>query len=361
MLTSKRLVAAGLSATLTALTLAATAAPVYAATCTTSSHCYGEVEYYSSGAIFGLNQGLDVRCLGPMGAPTSSNFVTEEMWLATNNGSGNYWVETGMAYGAPQGSTRYWFWADNRPNGGGYHEHDLSISTAFGTIYDDYITWVGNNSWQVRRGNTTLGTSTHNPGSSHGGNAGEELTANSGAGSAITQFLFKQTSSGGAWTNNWPGASVRTDSPPYGGWTDTGYSADFYSNCGFLATAADPGPSFAAFTASAAPKALSTIVTQLSTSNGVTAPQSVSYVLTSRQAAARATSQAIVDSDQPVYLVSFKGAFSGKTAKTPRGAAKPTGTVMTAAIDPATGRIVDWGIESATPKLASLGPVRRLG
>jgi hypothetical protein len=360
MLTRKRLVAAGLTTALTALTLTVTAAPAYAATCTTSSHCYGEVEYYSSSAIYGLNQGLDVRCLGPMGASTSSNFVTEEMWLATNNGSGNYWVETGMAYGAPQGSTRYWFWADNRPNGGGYHEHDLSISTAFGTTYDDYITWVGNNSWQVRRGSSTLGTSTANPGPSHGGNAGEELTANSGAGSAITQFLFKQTSSGGAWTNNWPGASVRTDNPPYGGWMSTGYSADFYSNCGFAVATLDPGPSFAPFTASAAPTALNTIVSQLSTSSGVAAPRSIRYVLTTRQAAAKATSQAVVDSDQAVYLVSFQGAFSAKAAKTPRGAAKPTGTVMTAAIDPATGRIVDWGIESTVPSLPSLGAVRQL-
>ncbi|GIH15838.1 hypothetical protein [Rugosimonospora africana] len=358
MLTRKRLAAAGLTTALTAFTLTVTASPSYAATCTTSSHCYGEVEYYSSSAVYGLNQGLDVRCLGPMGASTSSNFVTEEMWLATNNGSGNYWVETGMAYGAPQGSTRYWFWADNRPNGGGYHEHDLTISTAFGTTYDDYITWVGNNSWQVRRDSTTLGTSTANPGSSHGGNAGEELTVNSGSASAITEFLFKQTSSGGIWTNNWPGASVRTDNPPYGGWESTGYSADFYSNCGF--GPADPGPSFTPFTAAAAPTALTTIVSQLSASNGVATPRSVSYVLTTRQAAAKLTSQAVVDSDQPVYLVSLRGAFSAKAAKTPRGAAKPTGEVMTVAIDPATGRITDWGIESAAPGLATLGAVRQL-
>jgi hypothetical protein len=101
-------------------------------------------------------------------------------------------------------------------------------------------------------------------------------------------------------------------------------------------------------------------VSQLSTSSGVATPRSIRYVLTTRQAAAKATSQAVVDSDQAVYLVSFQGAFSAKAAKTPRGAAKPTGTVMTAAIDPATGRIVDWGIESTVPSLPSLGAVRQL-
>lgn len=116
--------------------------PAAAVTCSPSNHCYGEVEYFTGTQIFGLNQGLDVRCLGPMGAPTSSNFVTQEMWERTaGNISGNWWVEVGMAYGAPQGSTRYFFWADNRPNGGGYHEHDLSISTTLGQVYDDYITW----------------------------------------------------------------------------------------------------------------------------------------------------------------------------------------------------------------------------
>lgn len=357
--TRERLTAAGLTMTLTALVLTIPAVPAYAVTCTPSNHCYGQVEYFSADAIYGLNQGLDVRCLGPMGAPTSSNFVTEEMWLFTDDSFSSYWVETGMAYGAPQGSTRYWFWADNRP-GGGYHEHDLSIPITLGTTYDDYITWAGNDSWQVRRGSSVLGVSTANPGPSHAGNAGEELTANSGAGSAITHFLFKRTSSGGVWTDSWPGASIWTDDPPYGGWISTGYSAEFSSNCGFAA-AADPAPSFTPFTTRQASTTLDAVVNRLARNNGVATPRSISYVLTTRQAAATLTSQAVVNSDQPVYLVSFQGAFSGEMAKTPKGAAKPTGTVMTAAIDPATGRIVDWGIESKAPALASLGTVRRMG
>jgi hypothetical protein len=356
----KKLATAFAVTILGAAALTIPAGPAYAATCTTSSHCYGEVEWYSSAQVYGTNQGLDVRCLGPMGASTSSNFVTEEMWLLTNNSSGAYWVELGMAYGAPQGSTRYFFWADNRPNGGGYHEHDLSIAANFNTTYDDYITWVGNNSWQVRRDGTTLGTSTSNPGPSHRAHAGEELTANTGAAAAITQFLYKQTSSGGIWTNNWPGASVSTDNPPYGGWISSGYSADFYSNCSFAAAAPDPGPSFTPFTAATAASSLKKVVTGLSAANGVATPNATRYVLTTRQAAAKLTAGATVDSDQPVYLVTFQGNFTAKTAKTPTGSAKPSGSVMTAAIDPATGRITDWGIEQATPNLAGLGAVRPL-
>lgn len=295
-----------------------------------------------------------------MGASTSSNFVTEEQWLLTDNSSSAYWVELGMAYGAPQGSTRYFFWADSRPNGGGYHEHDLSISTTFNYTYDDYITWVGNNSWQVRRDGSTLGTSTANPGPAHYAEAGEELTANSGSAAAISEFLYKQTSSGGVWTNNW-GGSIIADDPPYGGWLSQNYSADFYSNCSFsTATTPDPGPTFASFDASSAPQMLKDIAKQLSAANGVKTPRSMKYVITTRQAAAEATSQAIVDTDQPVYLVSLQGNFTGKTAKVPGGSPTPRGTEMTAAIDPATGRIVDWGIEATAPDLSRLGAVQSL-
>jgi len=359
MLRIRRLLAAASVAAVVTAALVAPGSPASAATCTPSAHCYGVIRF-TPGTIYGINQGLNVHCLGPMNAPTSSNFVTQEQWLATNNSSGQYWVEVGMAYGAPQGSTRYMFWADNRPNGGGYHEHDLSITAALNTYYDDYIRWIGNNSWRVERGGTTLGTSTANPGPSHWANAGEELTANGGAASAVTGWLYRQTSSGGAWISNWPGSTISTDNPPYGSWTTPGYSASFYSNCAFLTGASDPGPTFTPFSKAAAATAVRGLATQLAAANGDPAPSSMEYVLTTRQAAAKATSQAVVDSDQPVYVASFSGKFSGDLAKTPRGAVKPSGSVMTVVIDQSTGRITDWGIEKATPTLAALGAVQKL-
>jgi hypothetical protein len=353
---SFKLAASGLSALLGAVAMVAPGGPAYAATCTTSSHCYGEVYYYSSSQLWGINQGLNVSCLGPVSSP-SSNFVTQEMWLLTANSSSAYWVEEGMAYGNPQGSKRYFFWADSRPNGGGYHEHDLTISANLKQTYDDYIQWNGSG-WVVKRDGSTLGTSTRNPGQSHYAEAGEELTVNSGPAAGKSTYLYRQMSYNGSWTGGW-GGSITVDNPPYGGWMSKPYSADFYSNCSFAAVTGDE-PTFESFTDANAGAAVTKVVSDLAVANGGAAPEAVTYVKTTRQAAADLTSQSTVDSDQPVYLATFTGKFTGKAAKKPHGSPVPQGTTMTAAIDPATGRITDWGIEDKAANLAALGPVRHV-
>jgi hypothetical protein len=351
---SLKVAATGLVALLGSVAAVAPGTAAFAATCSTSSHCYGEVTYYSSSQFWGLEQGLNVSCLGPVSSP-SSNFVTEEMWLITANSSGADWVEEGMAYGNPQGSKRYFYWADSRPNGGGYHEHDLSISANLHQTYDDTISWNGSG-WDVNRDGSHLGTSTSNPGQSHYAEAGEELTVNSGAAAAESVYLYRQMSYNGAWNAGW-GGSVTTDNPPYGGWENAPYSADFYSNCSFAAANSN-GPTFHSFTDASAGAAVTKVVADLAVANGGAAPQAVTYVKTTRQAAATLTSQAKVDSDQPVYLATFTGQFTGKAAKTPHGTTTPQGKTMTAAIDPATGRITDWGIEQHAVRLAALGQVR---
>jgi hypothetical protein len=68
-----------------------------------------------------------------------------------------------------------------------------------------------------------------------------------------------------------------------------------------------------------------------------------------------------VDTNQPVYLVAMRGNFVGSVAKVPSGQAKPKGTVLTATVDPTTGRIVDWGISDSVPDLSSLGTVEQIG
>jgi hypothetical protein len=274
--------------------------------------------------------------------------------LSTANSNGTYWVEEGMAYGAPQGSKRYFFWADSRPNGGGYHEHDLSIAANLNQTDDDYITWNGSG-WAVKRDGSTLGTSTANPGQAHYANAGEELTINSGASAGKSVFLYRQTSYNGSWTAGW-GGGVSADGPPYGGWMSSPYSADFYSNCSFSAVT-DDAPTFSAFSAAGADAAMTKVVTDLAVANGGADPQSISYVKTTRQAASDLTGQSQLDSDQPVYLAVATGKFVGTVAKTPKGSPKPEGTTMTVAVDPATGRITDWGIEGQQVSLSGLGEV----
>src|SRR5207248_381929 len=68
--------------------------------CSTSSHCYGITIWSPSPAGHGAAMDINVSCLS---TPTpSSNFITAEQWVGTNNDpSGASWVEQGMAYGNP--------------------------------------------------------------------------------------------------------------------------------------------------------------------------------------------------------------------------------------------------------------------
>lgn len=138
-------------------------------------------------------------------------------------------------------------------------------------------------------------------------------------------------------------------------------SADFYSNCAFLATQpADPGPTFVPFDRKSAPSAIRAVAGGLAEVNGEKTPTDMQFVYTHRSAAAKLMSQSDVDSDQDVYLVSMSGAFIGNVAKVPSGADKPRGNVLSMTIDPTSGRVIDWGIEFKNPNLASLGIVQSL-
>jgi hypothetical protein len=103
------------------LTLGMRAAPADACAISSGNHCYGVAYWPNSSTNYGSTGNIEFHCLYD-GSPSNS-FTDEELWNGTDN-SGNlaYWVEVGGAYGYPNGATRYWFWADNRPNGGSYHE-----------------------------------------------------------------------------------------------------------------------------------------------------------------------------------------------------------------------------------------------
>jgi hypothetical protein len=113
---------------------------------------------------------------------TSSNFTTEEMWQGTDSDPyGDYWVETGGAYGYPKGDSRYWFWADERP-GYGYSEHDLSSPAAdLETVYSTLLAYEGSDSWNVYVNGSEVGHSVDNPPYGYYLSAGTEITAASGA------------------------------------------------------------------------------------------------------------------------------------------------------------------------------------
>jgi hypothetical protein len=330
--------------------------PAIAATCSEFNHCYGIAEW-STSAVHGIAESLTVSCLQL--SNTTSNFVTEEMWLATDGSTGNYWVEAGMAYGYPKGATRYWFWADKRPGTGGYHEHDLTISANLNTTYGNDITWAGNNSWQITRNGTLLGTSTSNPGPSIYEQAGEEMIDDAAQAAATHDNLTYQDTSGN-WHSGWSGAGIYQDQPPYAAWTNAYHDMEAYSNCSFATPT--PMPTNAPITSDAA-AALKRIAFDLARHNGQAHPRSIAYVATTRQEAIRLVTngQDIVDTNQPVYLVSMQGPFQGAEAKVPTGHTQPRGNVMTATVDPASGAIVDWSIQNSNPDLNQLGRVIRFG
>jgi hypothetical protein len=87
-----------------------------------ANHCYAEA-VISTGTNEGIFAYLNVGCLYE---PSNGNFATNEMW-DTSSGD-QYWVEVGVIGGDDYNGgydTKKWFWANNRPNGGG-----ASISTS---------------------------------------------------------------------------------------------------------------------------------------------------------------------------------------------------------------------------------------
>src|SRR5690348_10578860 len=74
---------------------------------------------------------------------------------------------------------------------------------------------------------------------------------------------------------------------------------------------------------------LERIALAISSANGDSNPTEITAVGTTRQAAQNATGGAIVDSNQPVYLICVRGQFIGYEASVPYGAALPRGTSLT--------------------------------
>jgi len=101
----------------------------------------------------------------------------------------------------------------------------------------------------------------------------------------------------------------------------------------------------------------------LAVANGEPNPTDIQYVTTTGADAAKALSEAPPPGPagaESVVLVAARGRFIGYGAKVPPGAALPTGTVITAVMDAATGALTEWGISDTFPQLATLGRVVKL-
>lgn len=180
----------------------ATAADVV--TCTLTNHCYAIADWFNTPKTHGSGGTLNAHCLYNNNAP--QYFTNAEMWQDTDNADNfQYWVEGGAEYGYNT-ADRHWFWADNRPNGGGYNQHFPSLGFSLDTNYGIGFTYVGNDQWQVTVGSRYVGTSVANPPSGLSLEAGTEMTTTSGTRSvgSISNLSYQNTS--GVVTNGWPGS-----------------------------------------------------------------------------------------------------------------------------------------------------------
>lgn len=144
-----------------------------ATTITCSGHCYNigafDIANYPNAYIQGDAMDIEADCIS---SGSQNAFVTAESWVYTVAPGSSYWVEAGIANGLKNltvaDTKTYLYYADNRPNGGGYNEHDGADGTATtGVYYHEDIHATSSNTWAVSIGSLT-GSSTANPGpSSH--------------------------------------------------------------------------------------------------------------------------------------------------------------------------------------------------
>jgi hypothetical protein len=215
-----------------------------------NGHCYATVDWHGStgGAFTNLSPYGSLYCGGCGG------FIDNEMWLSDTTSSqcvsaGGCWVEAGIeamsaqdAYDCTPGSnSTCLFWADARPNGGGFHHHSLYHVGDDGTSLDPwyFFVWIRNannntasgNSWSVKiegywnqiLTTTQTGLSTNNSMAPLDIEIGSELyAANGDASAGQNDFQYNQwLDSNGNWHEQTALANFNgTNGPPYGSWTD---------------------------------------------------------------------------------------------------------------------------------------------
>lgn len=176
--------------------------------------------------------------------PTNNDFVDNDLWVVQTSGCGKAqcWIESGIIEGTfcssnpnannpcPSGNvytvtSPTYFWTDDRPNGGGYHAHLGGAATlpfdAGAVIFNQ-----GGGKWLVSGGDVE-GTSTNNFTSSNELEAGTETTNTATASVCSDQSGLEWRDSSGTFNDDWPGAGLDVDNPPYASWAARGEVKDW--------------------------------------------------------------------------------------------------------------------------------------
>ena len=148
--------------------------------------------------------------------------VNHEMWyqLSPDDARGTYWIEVGFKDGITDTifscKTDTLFWADSRPNGGGYNEHYFNIGINWNNWEVLQITRTDTCTWDIQGAGFDIGTSTNNCpwDDSRALSAGLETTSQ-GHGSAKGFLVgWWERNNNNNWNQGWDGQHLWNSAPP---------------------------------------------------------------------------------------------------------------------------------------------------
>lgn len=340
------------------------ATPAHAITgCGGKSACFAEGIGYTTGYMQAVGTNLSVYCLTMSG--DHYDRVSYDLFISTHGTSVDYYIVEGMRYGylydyfSGEKSGLNWFWADYRPNGV-YAEHFIERASLSTTRNAAFYHISGTDDWRVNLAGIQRGTSTNNGHQAQRAETGMSTTTPNTTAAGISRNFGYYYSTGPFHLFN----PSKFQDPGTWLYTSLGYVNAGMGTCNTSAQAsAQVQPrhlSSMPTTPAAYTQALTALVAHAAAANGELHPTGVTYVKTTRKAAARLVG-AEVNTNEQVYLVQLNGDFVGRMAEVPPGASLPRGHAMTLSVDAATGRILDWSISPQGQRLTALGPESHLG
>jgi hypothetical protein len=153
----------------------------------------------------------------------STDFANNDNWVVDST-SVNYWIEAGIIHGTyccnNYAASPSFFWADSRPNGGGFHSHQGG-GASLNTYYDDFIYYQGGGNWYVDVGGFT-GNSLSNITTAKFIETGTEVTVQSATVCSSQSHLSYYDQNGlshSGWSDATHGnATLFQSRPPYAYW-----------------------------------------------------------------------------------------------------------------------------------------------
>ena len=219
---------ATLIVTVVAAAAAAGMAPA-AASASCGVDCHGTTLWSPATQNSGAIAVIDTSSLSVSNWCTQTAYST--FWEGTDSAGFAYWIENGihvgLHYNGTCGNGDQFYWADNRPNGGGYNEHYPGGAVGFNTNYTFKIFFDGGTTWEVDRNGSNIGYSNSNPCCSTAIEAGAEshqdTVTESGEASGLQKYI------NGTWSYNWTNATVYN---PTNFFTMSGHPAsdEFYAH-----------------------------------------------------------------------------------------------------------------------------------